>query len=423
MFPALFPPILFSTILSSSMTDSRRFKFSLWLSIVGALVSLLSLYHHVEVRGGFSRGPSFCSISKSIDCDAVVRSSYAEFIGIPLGAWGLIFYLSFLLLSLGWEERREFRKDAAFVLAFAASVASIALLYISHRYVGAVCLICIAMYSVNFLLLAVHLRGDPLSALGRGIYTIGVRYPSALFNYGPEGKKAFRVFLAFAVIVTISFSLPFLIHKGFAAVVGKRPTAIKAWETKPVQEIRLTKSGVGRDYSKGEGRIHIVEFADLECPACRRLYGEMERIVEENKSDVTFTFRNYPLDKECNSLLPESIHLNACFAAAFSRCAGEQDKFWDALHFVMTNLALEDPNLSSEAIKNALLQGIAVLSLDSEAMRECMESKRTSNKLKDDVSEGNRLGLKGTPTVWINGKRLDDPDYKTITDILKHILK
>lgn len=417
----MFLPKLF-TILPVDMTDTRRFKLSLWLSIVGAAISFVSLYHHVMVTGGFAKGPSFCTINKSIDCDAIVRSSYSEFLGIPLGAWGLIFYLSFLLLSVGWEEKRDFRKDAAYVLSLAASLVSIILFYVSTKFIGAVCLICISMYTVNILLLAIHFRRDPIMALGRGVYTIGVRYPSLLFNDGPDGKKAFKVFLLFGVIVTVSFLLPFIMHKGFIAAAGPRPTAIKLWESKPIQELNISRSGVSRDYSKGSGSIQIVEFADLECPACRRLYPEMEKVFGENKERITFTFKNYPLDTKCNPSIPQPMHRNACFAAAYARCAGEQDKFWDALHFAMTSFALEDERLSPEAVREEILMSAKPLGLDEEALKSCMTAERTAQKISSDIDEGNRLQLEGTPSLWINGQKVDEPDYNSITKILKHLI-
>jgi protein-disulfide isomerase len=89
----------------------------------------------------------------------------------------------------------------------------------------------------------------------------------------------------------------------------------------------------------------------------------------------------------------ESIHKNALKAAEASRCAGEQEKYWemhDQLFVNNTALAPGD-----------LLRYSQALGLDSQRFQECLESGKYVNEIRKEMSEGQKAGVKGTPTFFI----------------------
>jgi uncharacterized membrane protein len=147
-----------------------RHKSKFWiyaLSSAGALVSLVALYEHVIYRYGLATGPSFCNISRHINCEAVNASEWSVFLGVPIASYGLFFYIAVLgLLWVSGPGRRvsdEQSNQVVFVGALVGSIVSLALFAISELIIGALCLLCLGLYLITFALLGVTWWGS-----GRG---------------------------------------------------------------------------------------------------------------------------------------------------------------------------------------------------------------------------------------------------------------
>ena len=135
--------------------------------------------------------------------------------------------------------------------------------------------------------------------------------------------------------------------------------------------------------------VTIVEFTDYECPYCRRYYRQTyHRLLEEFEGEVRYVVRNYPL----------SIHPNARKAAEAAECAHNQGRFWDYHDHLFENAdALEPDDLKRHARD---------LGLDGGQFDECLESGAESETVEGDLSTGRRLGIRGTPTFFVNGRPL-----------------
>ena len=124
------------------------------IAVAGLLDSIyLSISHYrVYTDIGYR---SFCSISKSVNCDTVSQSTYSIFLGIPVPIWGIIGYLFFIVI-LFFAYRREAEKKRVwallFLISFVYSIYSIILAYISAFYIHSYCFMCIVSYGINFLL-------------------------------------------------------------------------------------------------------------------------------------------------------------------------------------------------------------------------------------------------------------------------------
>ncbi|MBI2035815.1 MAG: thioredoxin domain-containing protein [Candidatus Liptonbacteria bacterium] len=135
-------------------------------------------------------------------------------------------------------------------------------------------------------------------------------------------------------------------------------------------------------------QIKIVEFSDLQCPFCARFHPTLKRILDENKSEVAWVYRHFPL---------ESIHPNARPAALASECAAEQngnDGFWAYIDevFVSQTEALSD--LTAIARK---------IGLDTNKFDACVKSKKYESAVDEDIKDAENSGGRGTPwTVVIN---------------------
>ena len=163
--------------------------------------------------------------------------------------------------------------------------------------------------------------------------------------------------------------------------------------------VELDLKGVS---SKGpaEAPIQVVEFSDFLCPFCRNLAGAFGGFMPQSQGRVAIFFKNYPLDQDCNPVMTRTVHEGACELALGGICAEEQGKFWPYHDRIFSQPPLNPGN--EDVIRLATEAG-----LDGSAMRQCLSSPGARAKLDRDIAEGKRLEVNATPTVFVNGKKLE----------------
>ena len=133
--------------------------------------------------------------------------------------------------------------------------------------------------------------------------------------------------------------------------------------------------------------ITIIEFSDYECPYCRKWHAEVYgRLFEDYPDQVRMVYRDFPLF---------SIHPSAVPAAEAANCAYEQDSFWE-FHEKLFGMELA---LSADAYQ----QYAQDLGLDVDAFNECVETRRYRDEVQADYAYASELGVRSTPTFFING--------------------
>jgi protein-disulfide isomerase len=133
--------------------------------------------------------------------------------------------------------------------------------------------------------------------------------------------------------------------------------------------------------------ITIVEFSDYECPFCTKWHVEVwPRLQEAYPDQVRLVYRDFPL---------YSIHGNAIPAAEAANCAGEQNKYWEYHELLFQ----AKQGLGEEAFK----QYATEIGLDEAAFNECLESRRYQDEVDADLQAAMKLGVRSTPTFYING--------------------
>jgi protein-disulfide isomerase/uncharacterized membrane protein len=418
---------------STSIQKARL--ITIVLSVVGLVLSYISLDQHVVYSNGFAAGPSFCHINAHLNCEAVNASEWSVFFGLPVASYGLFLYSILLIGSLvtskaGRTLSLHTWSAITLLISCVASLFSIALFGISELLIGALCLMCLGTYLVNFLILGTVWRTVWRGRFAEGLRA-GVREGMRLLGIvvgvaaAPEGGRPWRVRVA-AILVTLSgiasAILPDVLFQSYAAEEMVQGDPIEEWTQSPpvTFNLELGKGAFG-DYAFGDpsAPIQIVEFADYECPACKMMHELMKELLERYQGKYHFVFKNYPLDKSCNPEMQHELHEYACVAAYYSRCAGEQGKFWEA----NTVLFLRDAEKGELKRESLLSDGSKELGIDERAAGECMDSGRYRDVILKDIKAGSDAGLQGTPSVWVNGKLVTQPGYETFTRIFDMILK
>jgi protein-disulfide isomerase len=156
--------------------------------------------------------------------------------------------------------------------------------------------------------------------------------------------------------------------------------------TRPA-ELKIKKPD-SKDHWRGNknARYVWVEYSDLECPFCKRIHPDLVKLMDENKDNVAWVFRHYPLP----------FHPKAQPSAEAVECATEQggdEAFWklnDAIYEKMPDIEVSAyPDLANE------------LGLDGSALQQCIDAKKYENKIKDQQTEGTNAGVQATPTSVI----------------------
>jgi protein-disulfide isomerase len=152
-------------------------------------------------------------------------------------------------------------------------------------------------------------------------------------------------------------------------------------------------------------RVTLVEYGDYQCPYCGRAYGILKQLLAQHGDVIRFVFRNFPL---------VDAHPHALIAAKAAEAAAAQGKFWPMHDLLYENQqALTPPDLVRYASQLALDVPRFVSEVNHDAELP---------KIKSDFTSGNELGVNGTPSFFIDGKRWEQSwDLEPLTrGILAH---
>lgn len=155
-----------------------------------------------------------------------------------------------------------------------------------------------------------------------------------------------------------------------------------------------------------KAQITLVEFSDFQCPYCVAAFPEIKSILQAYPTQVKLVFKEFPLE----------IHSQADLAAAAAIAAQKQGKFW-AMHDAMFTHHgdLSRKTILALAKDNGLNMDRFESDIDSTSVRETVVR---------DVQDGDRAGVEGTPTLFVNGQRYNGQiDLATLKPVLDAELK
>ena len=152
-------------------------------------------------------------------------------------------------------------------------------------------------------------------------------------------------------------------------------------------------------YGSKASKVILLEYGDYQCPGCGAAYPALKKVTEKYKGKLTFVFRNFPLT---------SMHPNAKAAAAAVEAAGLSGKYWE-----MHNVLYENQNSWTESSgeeRNSLFTTYAVQAgVDEQAFKKALtdDIDNINRKIDFDIALAKKSGASGTPTIFLNGKPVD----------------
>ena len=156
----------------------------------------------------------------------------------------------------------------------------------------------------------------------------------------------------------------------------------------PIQRVEVSVQGA--PFKGGEkAAVTIVEFSDFHCPFCQRVVPTLAQLESKYGDKIKLVFRDFPV---------EQLHPGATKAHEAARCANEQGKFWP----YHDKLFAGPPSSSQEVFKGLAKE----VGLDAVTFETCLGSGKYQAAIKEDMAEGTRVGVGGTPAFFINGRQI-----------------
>ena len=160
----------------------------------------------------------------------------------------------------------------------------------------------------------------------------------------------------------------------------------------------------------------LVEYSDFQCPSCKSAHDFLKTIEASGSADfditkkVTFVYRYFPLYQ---------IHDKANVSAYAAEAAGNQGKFWEMTDLLFTNQ--QAWGKSNDIMKEYFLKYAKELKLDVDKFTKDFESQEVKNRVVQDLTEAQQIGVDSTPTFFLNGQKVDVNSYNEFKTRLKNL--
>ncbi|GLY24271.1 hypothetical protein Misp04_40030 [Micromonospora sp. NBRC 101691] len=165
----------------------------------------------------------------------------------------------------------------------------------------------------------------------------------------------------------------------------------------------LVRGDSHRLSSAADGKTTVVEFLDFECESCLAAYPAVEKLRAEYGDRITYVVRYFPIPS----------HPNAYNAAHAAEAAARQGKFEEMYKKLFDTATVWGHQQQSQV---AVFEGYAQeMGLDLARFKADAASAEVAARVKADAADGESLGVRGTPTFFIDGAEFDDrPSYESL---------
>jgi protein-disulfide isomerase/uncharacterized membrane protein len=391
----------------------KKYPYLLMLLFaLGALLSaLLLIQHYFPESQAISVA---CGRGLVNPCLSLSQSAWSTLLGMPVAAYGLLFYLLglFILLVADYAGGRYPGHALALLLPLgAAAVLVDAVLAVILIATSLFCAFCVATYAVSLAILAIAVLWFRRARRDEG-FALPAAYREILStkDASPDRKAflgsfvLFLFLLAFAVFSTSSI-LKFRTQEG-----GPPPEKVQGFLTNfyrmPVENIAFPDSGLAMGSPKAE--ITIIAFTDFLCSACYEFYKTEKLLFARYPGKVRVIYYNYPLDMGCNPDVKRTVYPNSCIAARAMMAASDAGflESYIVRHFADYHATKEGYGVQRALDLLGSLEPEARRGTGADAFLARMNAQETSKRLEDHINLAKDSAIDSTPTIFIGGRRI-----------------
>lgn len=249
-----------------------------------------------------------------------------------------------------------------------------------------------------------------LEAYIRHLYVMDSRINVQISDPTPSEVPGFENVVAHATMGPQSQDLKFLVSKDGSKILQANVFDVNQNPFK--HDLDLLKTDRAPSMGTKGAPVVLVEFSDFQCPYCKAEAQELRKnLLQAYPTQVRLYFKTFPL---------EQLHPWAKAAAIASRCVYKQnpDAFWAYHDWIFEHQA----EITPETLRDKVL-GWAKdeKGIDSMQLQQCMDAKATENQVNEDQLEGQKLEVNGTPTLFVNGRRISNTiDWASLKNIIDY---
>ncbi len=193
-------------------------------------------------------------------------------------------------------------------------------------------------------------------------------------------------------------------------VANNAPVGEKGIQKLSVEDMKILPG----DWVKGDinSNIVLIEYSDLQCPACGAYYPFMKQLTTEFGDKIAFVYRHFPL---------KQLHKHAEAAARAAEAAGKQGKFWEMHDILFERQQMWSAKLT---VKATFSEYAKELGLDVDKFEKDADSLEIRGKVENNFLSGERNKVNSTPSFFLNGTKLQNPrGYEEFKEVINNAIK
>lgn len=338
-------------------------------AMIGVSIYLTNHFYDVLYPTKLGGASTLCNLSNFFNCDAATYSKLSNIAGIPISFFGIIVGLLFLFTSLMPSENLEKTASAVSKYNF---IGCVALFIFSLGALGSLCPFCTVYYvlsGIAFFLLWKHgINSWVPETKTTALWAVLLIAGSGFFYTTTKAKKEINAKVSASIV------------KQFQALPSYGDPDIES----PYKIHMATEKFA-------DAPIRITVFSDFQCPFCKVVAEQMPELIRRYPKQINIQYMFYPLDAKCNSNVKARMHESACDAAAVAAC--DPAKFPEVHDEIFSKQDTLGKDLADIAKAHNLVG--------------CTEKEEIKNKVIEAINQGTKFNLKSTPTIIINGKKIE----------------
>lgn len=334
-----------------------------------------------------------CDINASFNCSQVYMSQYGSVFGIPVALGGVAWFALVALIAAFATPNDKTSAAGSYIFAL-ATIGLAAILYLAYASFFVLktgCLLCIGTYVAVIGIFIVSGAAASVS-----VAKLPERLPKDLRDAfaNPMSLLAALVFIAAVGMAVTTFPNETVRAQAVASGVSdKQATDFEtAWNQQPRIDLGVPADGA---------KVVVVKFNDYQCPTCRETHNWYKPVLakfqQSHPGAVKYVVKDWPWNSRCNFNVTTQMHPAACEASIAVRIAREMNKGLEMEDWIFSqNLQ----TLTPEQVKAGVEKVLGVTNFDAQYAQRLPDLRR-------DVADGGALQIRGTPTLFINGVRVD----------------
>jgi protein-disulfide isomerase/uncharacterized membrane protein len=359
------------TLTTNGLTMPQTINVLLSLGMIFVSVYLTSHFYDAYFPSGIeSASDSLCSGTGFWGCNKATTSALGHILYIPTSFFGIIIGLIGIIGAIFPSEKMEANNK---LIIFVNALGCVGLLLYSLIVLSGLCQFCTVYYLLSFGCAYLYYKYSEVSAKPdpalSGFYALLIILPGIYMNSYFEGKQEKQN----------SLSTQYVQQFESLESLGD-----------PVFESPYKINKATENFNEAPVRISI--FSDFQCPFCQSVAKQIPELLKGFEDKINIQYYFYPLDMNCNPKVKRNMHPYACKASYLAACDTEKfHKIHDIIFERQNKLSSENLDLWQKEF----------------GLTNCFDNNNIKDMIQRTMNAGDQYNLKSTPTIIINGKKIE----------------